>query len=710
MTCVRVLLFSLLVSTAAQAQQEAPPPHVKAAMQGLWRRGSCLLSSVYKPAARESTVPKDIGRTPVLSPRLFGRNDALLCYAVDGQTIWAADDQSLYQVDGAAGKLIKRFDSSDGLPDGPIQSISPVGDNIWLVSANGLARLQTKTGKIATLDEIPSGLARVAAGPSGLWLVGDRGAYHLSAGAHRWRKLPQFPGQKQLAQIAHRGYWTILWRKQTSAVIGSMLATRDGLYVICLNRLLRYEPDGNEWRQISDNTWEATLQGRTVWALTTAGVMRYDPATGKSEQFRTGSGLASGRPVAIAATSSAVFVASRPDYDSKVGRFVGGGISRLDAATGKWTITEKINGTDIRFVSVLLAHGDHVCAACTLYDKVVQLGAHPGMAHVKRWRPHETGLGLLRYDKGNWTIIKGQGLATDRRWVMGQKGTVKPDRIAPKSIEAIYDCGDRIWASYRMVPQRYYAGYYISAGCLATRANGRWKGRFDIRTNELGLAGEQPELMLISHSHGVKIVLAEGHPVVLGIEHVAGKTWVICESGLFVHEAAGDRFRPVVRARCRMYWRATAAAAGRQGVWIGGDEGTISRLDGNSARLELVGVVPGRKIVSVAVEGRRVVVRTAKADVALPVALKSAAKLPAADCLVFDGAKWSPGPAEIQPSTSAFSCRKKSNYLYKGDRRIAFLKGVFRPKVLCEDPRGGRLWLGTYSGIAGIPLPAGSGN
>ena len=30
--------------------------------------------------------------------------------------------------------------------------------------------------------------------------------------------------------------------------------------------------------------------------------------------------------------------------------------------------------------------------------------------------------------------------------------------------------------------------------------------------------------------------------------------------------------------------------------------------------------------------------------------------------------------------------------------------------VLCEDTRGGRLWLGTHSGIASIPLPGSSAN
>jgi len=701
-----LLFLSLLLGPAAQGPDEPPPPEVKAAMEELWRRGRCLLSSVHKPAARESAVPEDIGHTQVLDPRLYARRAALLCYALHGQTIWAADDQSLYQVDGKAGKLIRRFGPPNGLPNVPIQAIAPAGDALWLATRSGLARVDPKTGRIAPLPDIRFKLARLAAGPSGLWLVSDAGAYRLAPGQSRWRRLPDFPGQEQLAKITRRGFWSALWRNRRLATIPSMFATDDGLYVVCLKRLLRYHPAGNEWLQISDQAWQAIPQARAVWALTTSGAVRYDPAAGRTEQFQSGQGPAAGRPITAAATDRAFFMASQPDYDDKAKRFVGGGISRLDLTTGTWTITETVDGADIRFVSALLADGDQVWAACTLYDRAVELGAHPGMAHVKRWRPHPSGLGLLRCSGGRYTLIKGERLETEKRWVMGQKDTVKPDCVGPESIESLCRCGTRAWGVYRMVPEQYYAGYYISAGCLAVRSEDEWQKRFDTRTSELDLGGEQPELMLISHSHGDRIVLAEGHPVVLGIEQVAGRAWAVCESGLFVHDPQSDRFTPVVQEEFRLYWRATAAAAGKGEVWFGGDGGTISRLDRDSGCLELVGVVPGRKIVAIRVEQNRVAVRTAKTTVTLPVSLRSAPRLPEADSLVFDGKTWSAASARVEPAGSSLSCREKSSYLYRGDRQIAFLKGVFRPTVLCEDSSGNKLWLATYHGVASIPLPA----
>ena len=67
---------------------------------------------------------------------------------------------------------------------------------------------------------------------------------------------------------------------------------------------------------------------------------------------------------------------------------------------------------------------------------------------------------------------------------------------------------------------------------------------------------------------------------------------------------------------------------------------------------------------------------------------------------------WSAGSGKVEPGASAYACRKKRNHLYHGTRRVAFLKGVFRPRVLCEDRVGRKLWLATYSGVASSPLPS----
>ena len=544
-----------------------------------------------------------------------------------------------------------------------------------------------------------------------MWLISDSGAYRLPSGQNKWQKLPDAPALEAFAAVSGRGFWWARWRVQAASWIPQMLATDDGLYVICLGRLLHYSAAQRACRQITDRAWWAAAQGRTVWALTTGGLVRYDAATGQTDRFAAGAGLASGRPVALAVGNSALFVASEADYDSRDKRFTGGGISRLDLATGTWTSHEKIGDTDVRFATALLADGDEAWAACTLYDRVVQLGAHPGMAHVKRYRPHVSGLALLHFDGKRWRVVPLQKHKPERRWVLGQRGTRAPDAILPKRIDQLWRSEDRLWAVFRMVPERYYSGYYISAGSVAVRAGGAWQGRFDIRTEELGLAGEQPQLMLISHSHGARLVLAAGHPVVLGIEHVAGRTWAVCENGLFVHDSAAGKFVPVVRIGHRAYWRVTCAAAGRHAVWFGGDGGTISRLDRKTGRLELVGVAEGRKIVDLAVTrdlgtDDAVLARTQTAKVVLPVSLARAARLPGAETIAFDAGRWRACDERASAVRPKLSCAKRGNYVYRDKQRIAFVKGVFRPIVLCEDPHTGKLWLGTYSGVASAALPS----
>jgi hypothetical protein len=711
-TCLAILLAGTALGARAAERGRSsepagagPPPEVKAAMEELWRRGFCLLSSVYKPAAKECAVPKDIGQTPVLVPQTVDRRGTIQCYAADGDALWAADDLSVYQVDASTGRLLRRFGRADGLPGCPVQSIAPAGGTVWLATRSGLARLEPATGRVTVVPEVRFSLGRLAAGPSGVWLVSDAGVWRLAPGRDSWQACPEFPGQKQLSEVVGRGFWSALWRERAAALLPSLFATEDGLCFICLNHLLRWDAAGGRWQEISREVWQAVPDGRTVWALTTAGVLRHDAAAGKTESFSAGQGLAAGRPVALATTADALYVISQPDYDEKAGRFVGGGLSRLDLAAGTWTVTETVDGTDVRFATALTADGDQVWATCMLYDGAIQLGAHPGMAHVKRWRPRTTGLGLVHLANGRWTLTKSGDLRRDRRWVLGQKGTLALDRIGPESADSLLCSGGRIWGVVRMVPEQYYAGYFISAGCLAAEAGGRWDGRWDFRTEELGLAGEQPELMLLSLSHGDEIVLAEGHPTVLGLERAGGRTWAVCQCGLHRFDAAEDRFTPVVAETFRFYWRLTAAAAAPDAVWFGGDGGTVSRLDRATGTLELVGVVPGRKVVAMTAEAGRVAVRTARGEAVLPLALRAAPKLPDADLAVFDGRAWSSGAPGVDPPAPAYSCKDKSSYLYRGGRPVAFLKGVFRPTVLCEDPVGGRLWIATHEGLASVPIP-----
>ena len=73
--------------------------------------------------------------------------------------------------------------------------------------------------------------------------------------------------------------------------------------------------------------------------------------------------------------------------------------------------------------------------------------------------------------------------------------------------------------------------------------------------------------------------------------------------------------------------------------------------------------------------------------------------------MVWDGKEWSPAEVDVAAKPSEFGFEKDSNYLTKAGKRIAFVQGIFKPVVLCEDTTDGQLWLGTHNGIAAIRLP-----
>ena len=681
----------------------APVPRpIAAAMNELWRHGWCLFCAVFEPARRESAVPADVGKARLLTPRVYAGKGAILCYAVDGKTLWAADDQAVYQIDAAAGDLVRQFTQADGLPDAPVQSMAASGGNLWLATRSGLALLKTETGKIETVPGVKFGLAKVVSNGNTAWAVSDAGAWRLAE--TKAVKIPDFPGQPLLAEQSRRGFWTATWQRRLEEALPAALATDEGLYVICLNQLLRFDPRQNRWAMIAPQAWGLTGQGPLVWTMTPTGVSCFDPAAGKAVAFLGGKGPAAGRPVAMAATPGAFHLLTQGIYDGARKQFTGGGISRYANADQTWTITQEIEGVDLRLPSAILASGAEVWVTCTLYDRVMEMGANPGMAFVKRWTPHASGIAMLHTSGSTWQMVRKDDLKSEMSWVMGQQGWYKQDKTGPDSISQLCRWGPGVWGVYRIAPEKWYAAHWETAGLLAQEQSGKWGGRFEMQTAELGLAGDQPEVLLASASHG-ELVMADGHPSVLSLETIAERLWAICESGLFVLDARTGKFGPVLEEGFRSYWRCTAALPDGDGVWIGGDSGTISRFDRKLGTLKLVGIVPGRRITSMATTFGGITVLTEKAPVCLPASLRSAPKLPEADALEFDGKQWSAGTGPIWPEKPAYSTNPRSNFLVnKARQRVAFLKGVYQPTVLCEEIDGKAIWISTYEGVARVPL------
>ena len=687
------------------------------------RGGRCMNSRVYAPAQREVRVPKNLGNVPVVQPRLRLRAGRLTCFALDGATLWASDDQALYQVHVPTAKLVRAFGRSEGLPDSTVQEIAVDDNGVWLASSSGLSILDPQTGRIAPVPNLRFTVGRLATGESGTWVVSDSGTSRLPPGGAKWTKVPDFPGQRRLTASVDAGFWLLRWHHREISLVSSCFAVPSGLCVLHERRL--YHCDGSgKWRTLANGVWQAIADGDQAWALGTDGVLEIDLASGGSTLHRYGQGPAEGRPVAIALADNALFLASHGNYETKSREFKGfsgGGISRLDLATGKWAVTHKIGDVSVQFVDSLLTSDGDVWASVMLYDKPIQRGAHPGMAHVKRWLPHPSGIGLARFADGSWSIQTDLDLKTDHRWMAPHGKGVYLDTLGPQNVEMMCRTGGRLWGVCRVVPEHWYGGYTLSVGSLAEKAGDRWRVGIKLRTTELALGGEHPALLGISRSHG-GVYLAEGHARVLGINNVGGRCCVISQTGVSVHDPATDRFQCVVREPDRLYFRATCGMPTPDSVWFGGDGGTVSRLDRQTGRLALAGVVPGRTVTGIGAKGSRVVVTTKPGKATLPVSLTDAPSLPEADVLVWDGQQWAAGseadlkdvPTNGKPSLACRfkgghrdAAKRQDNYLDRDGKPIAYLRGVFRPRELCEDATAGVLWLTTYAGIASVPLDLG---
>ncbi|MDD4889889.1 MAG: hypothetical protein PHU85_08145, partial [Phycisphaerae bacterium] len=131
---VAMFAIAAIGQPASRPDAKSAPAAIKAQMDELWRRAVCQLSDVHEPAEKQAAVPKDIGNVPVVTPRVIDGKGRLLCYAIDGPIIWAADDPTLFRIDPRAAENVQRFTAAEGLPDEAIQAMAVAGDDLWLIT------------------------------------------------------------------------------------------------------------------------------------------------------------------------------------------------------------------------------------------------------------------------------------------------------------------------------------------------------------------------------------------------------------------------------------------------------------------------------------------------------------------------------------------------------------------------------------------------
>ena len=470
------------------------------------------------------------------------------------------------------------------------------------------------------------------------------------------------------------------------------------------------------WNRITSDAWAIEADGDKLWVLTSKGVACYTSDAVK--HYTSEDGLGAGRHKLIAVTDGAVWVATDPDADADDAKYVGGGLSRFSKATGNWSNFTSINGLPVTKITYLETQQGKLVVASLLFDKLVTLSAHPGMMHCKRLVPNVTGLAVHTYltAEDRWESVSAPLPAGEKRYVLGQKGAVHLDRLVPKAIIGLAVTGHTLYCMFDMQPLEYYGGHCHSVGILARRESPRspWVAGIKNLAKQVGLEGEQPELLLVSESHGKRVVFAEGqrHALHLGVHD--GRAWALSEEALTCEAGAPGEWQKVVENQPRFYWNVSAAVAGDNALWVGGDAGTISRLDKKSLECNIVACLKDRKVTQLSLDSEGSLwVKSTTAQTVLPVNLKQLPMVESNGLAVYDGNTWreaeSTEKAPHRGGTKKYDwlTAKKGNFLSRraaatnggGEERFAYLRGVFKPRVLREDADGRGLWLAIYEGV-----------
>ena len=707
-------LLVLCLSGAAARAGGSMPPEVKAAADELWRRGLCVLSSIVRPAERASAVPRNIGQTPVLDGRQITRRGYFACHARQGDHLWLATDTALLEISVSASSVVRTYTPADGLPDAPIDELVPDGDLLWVVSRAGAAALDVRRGRFLDSAGWPKfRLARVAPGPGAVWVVAENGTFAFVRKGTRWLRLPPAPFAATVAARLDRGIWRLRWRPLTERMIEKVVVVGDSLYALGMGTLARlHRPSAlagrAAWQIVSRDAWAIAPDGQDLWVLTTGAVERH--ARGRSGRYTTAQGLPAGRLEFVVPTQRAVWVAAKPNVAGNPPKVEGGGLARFDKATGKWRTYATINDLPVRYITSLSRASDgSLLVASQVYDRLVTLSAHPGMMHVRRQVPNVTGLAVHRYlaTQDAWESVLLPLPRGQERYVLGQRGTWRKGWAAPRAIVAADATPRAICCIYQMFPQGFYGGYFHSVGLLARRADGRWRAAYEDVGPRVGLAGEQPAVMLVSESHGKRIVYAEGQPRAIDLWAGERGFWVLTERALARSDPEARHWQAVAATRSRFYWEPTAACADAKALWLGCDAGVVSRLEKATLRCEPVACLVNRRVEAMALDGRRRLwVRTAPGKSVLPSDLRGLPRVQTRRLAVFDGKTWREaraGEKFPQPPAPTRRWFLKGNVLYSREARtgrerpVAFLRGVFKPAVLCQD--GQTLWLRAYEAL-----------
>ena len=291
------------------------------------------------------------GESERLEFGLVSQGATALAAEPDGRALWFGGDARgpWSGVTRAAADLSewRSWDSrQDDAPDRAVAAILPAADAVWFGAADGLYRLDRHDERLSRLDErdgLPSSdVEALAPADSGIW-VGTRGGLALLGrdGRMRLRLLPGTPVHALIRTpgglLASTDAGLLLLTPDTVPSDSAAAAAANQYTGVHVTLLLR------------ERTLAAVPAGGLTWAITPAGLTRYESGTWAPARDATLAAI--GRPLALAGDARGLWVAGA------------GGIARWDAAARAWRAYTVGPDLPVGPVSAVLPLGDAVWAA-----------------------------------------------------------------------------------------------------------------------------------------------------------------------------------------------------------------------------------------------------------------------------------------------------------------------------------------------------------
>jgi len=305
------------------------------------------------------------------------------------------------------------------------------------------------------------------------------------------------------------------------------------------------------------------------------------------------------------------------------------------------------------------------------------------------------------------------------------------DEVFPRHIMDISVGLRNVFGTVRLLPGKYFGGYWPSISRLADRTatDGSWKAAFHHRPEELGLQGNMPQVLNISYgmihreskSGNSQALEAVGHDNVLGLFANDDTHWAVTEGCAAWYDEAAGRWTKAVETHHRYYWRATAGLQQGRVLYIGTDRGMVCSLDLRTGQFKTEVVLDDREITGIGKNAKGHIVAVSRpAQIGmLPVGLRDRVTPAPWKAARFDGKAWSEitlteGLLPAAPVAYRFEQlerrikRDKSSGNYLVDttsgKPLLYVKDVFYPLVLCTGDGGNTVWISSYTGLVRVSL------